>query len=492
MGRSLIRPDTKQANQQQEEQNRLLEATISRLEAEVSLFSSLGKAWKNNDDDVGEEDQDTKQPSDVPAASSHDDDSAGSNVVTIEELMQHIELHSHNEIMLAAGLSFLSDAMDILGTYFLAMRFQGTSEWQGATVAASVFLGILCGTLLLPWWSITRGKRFVFCVTALLRPVIGACTLLADDFPTMTAIRFLVGFVAAGRVLAFDVLDEFSTKARPNLWVYIQFFWSIGIILVTTIESITRPDWKSMVIWTEVCILIASIFGILCLPESPSWLLRRGASNEALRAIGELSGPDFDWLVSIAPNPEVPPPTRSEYKAKWSIWGAWMSFGLLYYGGIYATTVLFGGSDEYFETAVASGEMGMVGVLLGWCGMTMIGARWTQIIGFFIGGLSVALLEALKEQEAAVIAFAIVGRTCLMAGITASVSYAFQNRLTTPLMFCLVHLGGAQAPFLIVGPWLVTVCVLAIETVTIVSCACYVSERTTALTTNSAALSAFV
>jgi hypothetical protein len=169
-----------------------------------------------------------------------------------------------------------------------------------------------------------------------------------------------------------------------------------------------------------------------------------------------------------------------------------MSYGLLYYGGIYAMTVLFSGSDEYFGTAVASGEMGMVGVLLGWCGMSMIGARWTQIVGFFLGGLSVALLEALKEQEAAVIAFAIVGRTCLMAGITASVSYAFQNRLATPLTFCMVHLGGLQAPFLIVGPWLVAVLVLAVETVTIVSCAFYMSERKTGGTPNSEVHSAFV
>jgi hypothetical protein len=307
MERPLSRPElphstSKKANQQHEEQNRLLEDTISRLEAEVWSFSSPGKAWKKYDDH-DEEDQDAKQPSDQPAASSRDDDSVGSNAVTVEELVQHLELHSHNEIMLAAGLSFLSDAVDILGTYFLAMRFQVTSEWQGATVAASVFLGILCGTLILPWWSIKRGKRFVFCVTALLRPVIGIFTLLADDFPTMTVLRFLVGFVAAGRVIAFDVLDEFSTKARPNLWVYIQFFWSAGIILVATIESITRPDWKSMVIWTEACVLLASIFGVLCFPESPSWLLRRGAPNDALRVIGELSGPDFDWLVSICSQP---------------------------------------------------------------------------------------------------------------------------------------------------------------------------------------------
>lgn len=481
---SNLAPPTR-TSEQQEEHNRLLDSAISRLEAEIWSFSPVEGALSQNDQDSKSR---QKQESQEEKGSQGDEEPLYHQVsygqagnppdgATVGDLMRHVELEFHNEIMVAAGLSFFSDGIDIVATYFLALPFQDETNWQSEIIASSIFVGMMVGSFFMQWCGELFGKRAVFCASSLLRPVLGCLTLVAYDFPSLVVLRFLVGFVAAGRLVAFQVLDEFSTKARPNIWIYMQFFWSAGVILVSVAESITSPNSQLMIISTEVFVLISSIVGILWIPESPSWLVRRGDYNKALLVIGDISGPAFDWLVAIQPNVDPPQVSRSAFMEQWRISGIWMGFGMLYYGGMYSINTIFHGNDVYYGTIVASAEMGVLGIFIGWYGVTKIGTRWTQIIGFFLGGLSVTLVESLKDDPAIVVSFAILGRLCLMAAITASLSYAMAENLATPLAFCAAQLGAVEAPFLIDGPQSITIGCLVLQTIFVVACAWSLPEK---------------
>mmetsp|Transcript_5990 Transcript_5990/g.10007 ORF Transcript_5990/g.10007 Transcript_5990/m.10007 type:complete len:532 (-) Transcript_5990:161-1756(-) len=400
---------------------------------------------------------------------------------TVAVLVQGIESQCHAEIMIAAGLSYFSDAINIVATFFIALNFE-EHGWQSAIVASSIFMGSLVGNLISFCYLSERfGNRRVFVVTSILRPLLGVLTLAAFNFPSMVVLRFLVGVMSCGRSQAFQVLDEFSSKSRSKtVWIYMQLFWSAGVILVSVIESILAPDWRGMVIWAQVFVAIASAIGICWLPESPSWLLRRGECNLALLTIGNRCGPDFDWLVAIQPNPPSHHQNPSIIMERRRLWGIWCCFGMLYFGSMYLVNTIFHGSNGYYGTIVATAELEVFGILLGWFGTLRIGSRWVQILGFLVGGISVTLVAAWEEDHATAVTFAIIGRFSLMAAITASFVYAMEVRVTTPLtMFAMAHLGALGAPFYIDFSWAITVSVLATETILIVYFSWYLPEKKT-------------
>jgi hypothetical protein len=480
-----------------------LEDTISRLEADSWSFSPahipssrpdlLERRAGRSEEEEHDEDDNQRAPLVTPAVSTPSAEAEGGDnegqqqgdqleEATISNLVEHIESHCYTEIMIAAGLSYFSDAINIVATFFLALPFE-ENEWHSTIVASSIFMGSLVGTCLSSCYFTERyGSRRVFVVTAALRPVLGLLTLVAFDFPSMVVLRFLVGIMSCGRIQAFQVLDEFSSSSRSKaVWVYMQFFWSAGIIVVSVIESILAPDWRSMVIWTEVFVAIASAAGIFWLPDSPSWLLRQGYCEPALLSIGNRSGPDFDWLVAIQPNPPSPEASLQNVSAaieRRKLWGIWLGFGMTYFGIMYLINAIFHGSNEYYGTIMASAELEVFGILLGWFGSTRIGARWVQIIGFFIGGTSVTLIAAWEEDHATAVAFAIIGRISLMAGITSSLAYAMEVRISNPLaVFTMAQLGALGAPLYIDSSWTITVSVLAFATLLISYCSWSLPEQ---------------
>ena len=112
-------------------------------------------------------------------------------------------------ILLAAGLCFAADSMEVLLLSFLAVVLRAVwnlTDHQAATITSAVFVGALLGTLVLGTLGDKWGRKPVFTLTAAIICISGFLTAVANNFATLLAFRFLVGFGVGGLTVPFDTL----------------------------------------------------------------------------------------------------------------------------------------------------------------------------------------------------------------------------------------------------------------------------------------------
>jgi hypothetical protein len=194
-------------------------------------------------------------------------------------------------ILIAAGLCFAADSMEVLLLSFLAVVLQ--SEWnltvdQTAAITSIVFAGAMIGTLVLGPLADRIGRKPVFSITAAIICVFGFLTAAANNFAVLLLFRFLVGFGVGGLTVPFDTLAEFVPASdRGTNLLAIEYFWTAGTLAVPvaayfTLGDDSRDGWRIFVLVCGIPCLISTILGLMYVPESPRWLMTQGKYSKAL------------------------------------------------------------------------------------------------------------------------------------------------------------------------------------------------------------------
>jgi putative MFS transporter len=190
-------------------------------------------------------------------------------------------------ILIAAGLCFAADSMEILLLSFLAVVLQ--SEWnltedQTASITSIVFAGAMIGTLVLGPLANRIGRKPVFTLTAAIICVFGFATAAANSFP-------VVGLGVGGLTVPFDTLAEFVPAShRGTNLLAIEYFWTAGTLMVPVLAyfSLSEGDdahengWRIFVLLCGLPCLASTVLGIFYVPESPRWLMTKGKHGKAL------------------------------------------------------------------------------------------------------------------------------------------------------------------------------------------------------------------
>jgi MFS transporter, putative metabolite:H+ symporter len=169
-------------------------------------------------------------------------------------------------ILVAAGLCFAADAMEVLLLSFLAIVLQaewGLSPQQTATLTCSVFIGSIVGSLVFGYLGDAYGRKPAFLWTALIICVFGFGTAAANSYMTLVVFRFMVGLGVGGVTVPFDIFAEVCPKAhRGGLLLLLGYFWTAGTILVVVLAYFSlRGDVNDWRIFVGLC-------GIPCLISS--------------------------------------------------------------------------------------------------------------------------------------------------------------------------------------------------------------------------------
>jgi putative MFS transporter len=198
-------------------------------------------------------------------------------------------------ILIAAGLCFASDSMEILLLSFLAVILQvewDLTESQTATITSSVFVGAMIGTLVLGPLADHIGRKPVFTITAAIICFFGFATAAANSFPAILVCRFCVGLGVGGLTVPFDTLAEFVPAShRGTNLLAIEYFWTGGTLLVPVLayfslgeadEGERENGWRIFVVLCGIPCLASTILGLFYVPESPRWLMTKGKHGKAL------------------------------------------------------------------------------------------------------------------------------------------------------------------------------------------------------------------
>ena len=115
-------------------------------------------------------------------------------------------------LLISAGLCSASDAMEVLLLSFLAVVVQfefDVSPQKGSLVTSIVFIGAMVGTIILGPLGDKLGRKPMFLVASSIISLAGLLTATAQNYWTMVALRFFVGFGLGGIVIPYDTLSEF-------------------------------------------------------------------------------------------------------------------------------------------------------------------------------------------------------------------------------------------------------------------------------------------
>eukprot|EP00934_Nitzschia_sp_Nitz4_P004151 Nitzschia sp. Nitz4//scaffold141_size107518//9546//13339//NITZ4_004263-RA/size107518-snap-gene-0.187-mRNA-1//-1//CDS//3329536249//4141//frame0 len=474
--------------------------TPSSQPPEPRLFSSLGawlQTWRkpeqsehpttqvnygscppNSEDTfVDEVDEQTEESSD--------------NELDVEDAMELLGMGAFQlRILVAAGLCFAADAMEVLMLSFLSVVL--AEEWgldpnQNAALISVAFLGALLGTLVLNPLGDAIGRRPVFSVTAAVIAIFGIGTAMCKTYSWLLFSRFMVGFGIGGLVVPFDTLAEFlpSKYRGPNL-LYIEFFWTAGTLLVPAFAWISfggaRDSWQLFCVLCALPCLVSTILGIMLVPESPRWLLTVGKEREALeilRTAAVCNGKDPDELFpegTILFQSEIEKHgnicdlfTRKWIRKTLLLWVAWFGLAFLYNGAILAISFVFttvtpaghgkaGGYEFDYQAIFISGSAEIVGLLMVIAVVDRWGRILTQFLCYLLGGICCLMLGVAAFRDAPrtlLVLFSFFVRF-LMMGATCTTWVTTSELLTTDIRAtghgtanAVGRIGGFLCPYVI-------------------------------------------
>ena len=396
------------------------------------------------------------------------------------------------DILIAAGLCFAADAMEVLLLSFLAVILHvewNLSERQTDSIISVVFAGAMIGTLILGPLGDRIGRKPVFTLTAAIIAIFGLGTAFCKTYEWLLVARFMVGFGVGGLTVPFDTLAEFvPTSDRGNNLLYIEFFWTAGTLLVPVLAWYSLAEgsiesWQLFVFLCAIPCVLATILGMIAVPESPRWLLTQGKHEKAvkiLRKAAKRNGKDPfelfpDGVEITQQHSHVSESVWDLFSPKWFrttflLWGAWFGLAFSYFGVIIIVALVFSshgevdvngedGSYEFDYGAIfISASSEIVGLLLVLSTIDTWGRIKTAVVSYIGGGASCFLLGLLAWYDAprnVLVTVAFAARMFMM-GASCTTWVSTSEILTTDIRAtghaaanAVARMGGFIAPYII-------------------------------------------
>jgi MFS family permease len=352
----------------------------------------------------------------------------------------------HYQILVASGLCFSADGMQVVLLSFLTPLWQiewHTSATETAGLTSSLFAGALLGALLWGPAADAWGRRPI-CLAAAAIIVAGSLATAAATNAVSAAVAIvLVGIGVGGLTVPFDILAEFlPSQGRGTNLLLIEYAWTMGVLYVVLISFVClssgeattmsnangRDAWRYVALWCAVPCALSFVVGYLVVPESPRWLASQGRTEEALQVLhhaAATNGLDADELF---PDSIALQPVEREKQASFSdllqpqwrnimlrLWGGWFTSAFGYYGTILVTSRIFfvkqstdngddssqsdSGRDTFDYNAIFVSSLAeFVGTSMVIWTVDRVGRIPTQVVSYLMAGALLCLLCILAND----------------------------------------------------------------------------------------------
>lgn len=401
------------------------------------------------------------------------------------------------KILMSAGLCLAADSVELLVSTFLSIVLQEPWQLSNSSMAAinsAAFLGSSLGTIVMGYLAdFVLGRKPVLLLTTALTCCFGLLAALTNHLEALLFCRFWVGFGVGGFTVPFDTFAEFLPKRyRAANLLFIEYFWSVGTLLVCLVARLTlvRVDsenaWRWFVGICSIPCFISCLASIWHVPESPRWLLIQRKPDESLRILrmaAKLNGKNaldiFPPGTTLVQSNEDEDTKKSAtmcdlFQSQWRqttivLWITWAGYTILTYGTILLVTMIFSnghvkldqsnGSYSFdYNAILASSLSEIVGITLAILLVDRVGRIPFQVVSYLMGSFAVLSLCILAQRQSSrvwLIGAGFLARLSLMsASCTTWVSTAeiLPTQLRTmghALANAIGRLAGSLSPFLV-------------------------------------------
>ncbi|MDO5671242.1 MAG: MFS transporter [Actinomycetaceae bacterium] len=264
----------------------------------------------------------------------------------------------HSKLLLAAGIGWALDAMDVgLVSFIVAALAQewGLRPSEKSMVLSVGFIGMAIGAALGGKLADMYGRRKVFVGTLVIYGLATGLSALAPNLGVLIVLRFLTGLgLGAELPVASTLMTEFAPRRiRGRVIVWLEAFWALGWILAASIGTFVvaaSPDgWRWGLVIGAVPAVYA-IFARLNMPESVRYLEKIGrydAAEKMVRHFEEPAGAEYRYdgptidtpeqaaahkEAVIQVRPHVSIWSRAMRRRTTGLWALWFFINLSYYG----------------------------------------------------------------------------------------------------------------------------------------------------------------
>jgi putative MFS transporter len=279
----------------------------------------------------------------------------------------------HWRLLVASGLGWMFDAMDVILIAFLVAPIRaefGLDATQTGLVVSAGFVGMFLGAAVAGRLADRIGRKTVFQVTLVVFSAGALLSALAPTFPLLLAARVVAGLGLGGELpVASTLVSEYAPRAsRGRFIVLLESFWAYGTILAGVVALLVVPQWG----WRAAFVVAALpalyvVYLRRALPESPRYLAEHGRAAEADAVVRRVEREGGGALITVA-RPAAPEwsviartlglamlfaPRYARRTAM--LWILWFGITLTYYGMFSFLPSLLAGrglsvvrSNEYF------------------------------------------------------------------------------------------------------------------------------------------------
>ena len=213
-------------------------------------------------------------------------------------------------IYMSLGIANSSDASEILClSYILSIpQFEDHilhhTAWRAGLLAATVFMGMLIGGLVVGGASDSLGRQPLLVTGLAVNSIAGLISAASTDVYLLSACRFIAGLgIGATVPPLFALCSELAPPSSRGFWVTcVASFWMVGSMYVaivgwillglTTNSTDSNNDgiswWR---IFTALCAVPSCVGCVMVntfVPESPRFLLLQGQHDRALLVVQAL------------------------------------------------------------------------------------------------------------------------------------------------------------------------------------------------------------
>ena len=190
-----------------------------------------------------------------------------------------------------------------------------SSVVQGLIGAADL-IGICVGSVIFGKLSDRYGYLLFFRLCPLLMAVAAAVSVICASVPVLIVCLFLIGLGIGGEYSLDSgyVSELMPTRYRPLMVGVTKTAAALGNIIAAAICFGLLIDWGRPDTWPRLMWIVCGIAVVMILLrirfyQSPGWLMSKGRTAEAERAVRQFLGPNVE-MVPQAPAATAPAPAR--------------------------------------------------------------------------------------------------------------------------------------------------------------------------------------